>query len=76
MTDIVARLREPINPDDPNLWKVDKDRQEAADEIERLRDDSRMLALCEGDRRWMADEIERLKRELECANEPLWPRQR
>jgi gamma-glutamyl:cysteine ligase YbdK (ATP-grasp superfamily) len=37
MTDIVERLREPIDPDDPNLWKVDRDRLEAADEIERLR---------------------------------------
>ena len=37
MTDIVERLREQIDPDHPNLWKVDKDRVEAADEIERLR---------------------------------------
>ena len=35
--DIVERLREQIDPDHPNLWKVDKDRVEAADEIERLR---------------------------------------
>jgi hypothetical protein len=37
MTDIVERLREQIDPDHPNLWKVDKDRVEAADEIERLK---------------------------------------
>jgi hypothetical protein len=37
MTDIVERLREPVDPDDPDLWKVDKNRLEAADEIERLR---------------------------------------
>jgi hypothetical protein len=37
MSDIVERLREQIDPDHPNLWKVDKDRVEAADEIERLR---------------------------------------
>lgn len=33
-------------------------------EIERLQDDSRMLALCEGDRRGMATEIERLRAAL------------
>jgi hypothetical protein len=37
MSDIVERLREPIDPDDPNLWKIDKDRREAAAEINRLR---------------------------------------
>lgn len=37
MTDIVERLREQINPDHPNLWKVGQDRVRAADEIELLR---------------------------------------
>lgn len=37
MTDIVERLLKPIDPDDPNLWKVDKDRLDAANEIETLR---------------------------------------
>ena len=37
MSDIVERLREPVDPDDPDLWKVDKNRLEAADEIVRLR---------------------------------------
>jgi hypothetical protein len=37
MTDIVERLRMPVDPDHPNLWTVDKDRLDAAVEIERLR---------------------------------------
>jgi hypothetical protein len=48
MTDIVERLREPVDPDDPDLWKVDKNRLEAADEIERLR--SRLAVL---DAQWL-----------------------
>jgi len=37
MADIVKRLRQPIDLDDPDLWKIDRDRLEAADEIERMR---------------------------------------
>lgn len=33
----MERLLEPIDPDDPHLWKVDKDRLEAATEIKRLK---------------------------------------
>jgi hypothetical protein len=36
MTAIVERLRMAVDPDDPNLWTVDKDRKEAADRIEAL----------------------------------------
>ena len=36
---------------------------QAADEIARLQDESRMLALCEGDRKEMADTIARLQAE-------------
>ena len=37
LMDIVERLRKRIDPDDPDLWVLDRDRIEAADEIERLR---------------------------------------
>ena len=43
MTDLVERLREPIDPDYPDLWKVNKDRLNAADEIERLRAENEQL---------------------------------
>jgi hypothetical protein len=36
VSDIVKRLRAPVDPDDPNLWTVDKDRLEAAARIEAL----------------------------------------
>jgi len=36
MSDLVERLRAAVDPDDPNLWTVDKDRNEAADRIETL----------------------------------------
>ena len=36
MSDLVERLRTPADPDDPNLWNVDKNRLEAADRIEAL----------------------------------------
>jgi hypothetical protein len=55
--DIVERLREPIDPDDPDLWQVDKDRLDAAAEIERLRAVSKALGLKELE---LANEIERL----------------
>jgi hypothetical protein len=38
--------------------------QDAMREVERLRDDSRMLALCERDRKEMADMVERLRAAL------------
>jgi hypothetical protein len=44
MTDIVERLREPVDPDDPDLWKVDRDRLAACCEIERLRVSLREMA--------------------------------
>jgi hypothetical protein len=35
--DIVEQLRRPVDPDDPDLWVVDRDRLNAANEINRLR---------------------------------------
>lgn len=60
MSDIVERLRGPIDPDDPNLWKVDKERREAAVEIERLQGEIKRLT-ADVDR--MRAEIERLRAE-------------
>ena len=37
MTDIVERLRKRIDPDDPDRRMLDRDRIEAAEQIERLR---------------------------------------
>lgn len=62
MTDIVERLRAPVDPDDPDLWKVDKDRREAAEEIERLRYMHEDMCHVAGEK---IGEIERLIKERE-----------
>ena len=72
MTDIVEWLKcsAVIRSDDP-----EKRRRyaEAADEIARLRDDSKMLSLCEGDRKEMADKIERLRTAMQAIiKDPSW----
>jgi hypothetical protein len=48
MSELIERLRKPVDPDDPNLWVVDKDRLDAVAEIERLRAENVDL------RRWKA----------------------
>jgi hypothetical protein len=36
MDDLLERLGRPVDPDDPNLWEIDRDRIDAAAEIKRL----------------------------------------
>jgi hypothetical protein len=46
--DILERLQTPLDPDDPDLWAIDRNRLEAANEIKRLRTQNDEL------RRWKA----------------------
>jgi hypothetical protein len=59
MSDIVQRLREPVDPDHPNLWIVDKNRLEAAARIEALEAALREIAEWDDNGDQIAGEIAR-----------------
>lgn len=45
MDDLLERLGRPVDPDDPNLWEIDRDRIDAAAAIKRLQAELQTLQI-------------------------------